>query len=545
MSSNLKIIVILVALSFIFLMLGNGVLSLTNPDEVFYTQTAREMVQQKSWMVPYLFGQPQFEKPILTFWLLRIGFILFGVTSFSARFFPAFFGIIGSIAIYLLVMLAYKDKKKAFISALVMMSSGLYVGLSRTVFTDMVFSVFILLSLVTFFWAYVDINKKSFGIILFFIFSGLAVLTKGPLGFFIPLLIIILFLGIRKDLKFLFCKYSLWGSFIFIAIALPWYVFMLNKFGNSFIHEFFYNDHIRRLFEAEHRTNDTWFFYPLSMVACMFPWSVFVIAGFSCIKGKLKQEDSRRLYLFLCCWIFIVFAIFQMAHSKLVSYIFPLFPALAIIAGDFIYRAMNSGKKVIFIFFLVSWAILIFMPIGLIVSSLIYSAYLPSKAIVYIYVVLYIALLIAMLIFILKKRILTAIYLLAFQVPFLIFFMLSVHKNFEVYVSSKSGCEYLINNYETGETILSAKFFARGIRFYTDKDIVVIGNKYFSPHPILCLDSHEKIRDYLKTKAIIYGILNKSSFGDVQRLTNEGFRVELLKVIGDEYIVRIISNSPL
>ena len=84
--NNFKRILILIALSYVVLMLGNGILSLTNPDEVFYAQTAKEMIQHKTWATPYLFDQPQFEKPIFLYWCLRASFIIFGVTSFAARF---------------------------------------------------------------------------------------------------------------------------------------------------------------------------------------------------------------------------------------------------------------------------------------------------------------------------------------------------------------------------------------------------------------------------------------------------------------------------
>ena len=150
----LKHILILIFISWVFFMLGNGLLSLTNPDEVFYAQTTKEMVKHKTWMVPYLFDQPQFEKPILTYWLLRIAFIIFGVSAFSARFFPAFFAGIGVLAVYLLSIVGLKNERKAFWGALVLASSGLYIGLARTVFTDMIFSVLVSLSLVAFYWSY-------------------------------------------------------------------------------------------------------------------------------------------------------------------------------------------------------------------------------------------------------------------------------------------------------------------------------------------------------------------------------------------------------
>nr|MBU1327676.1 phospholipid carrier-dependent glycosyltransferase [Candidatus Omnitrophota bacterium] len=191
-TERIRHVLILIVLSYLFFMLGNNLLSLTNPDEVFYAQTAKEMIRHHTWLTPYLFDKPQFEKPIFLYWLLRFAFMLFGVSSFGARFFPALFAILGVIAVYFLGVLGFRDNKKAFMSALILMSSGLYIGLARTVFTDMIFTVFILMALVSFLWAYCCREKKMPGILLFFIFSGAAVLTKGLIGFLIPFLTIIL-----------------------------------------------------------------------------------------------------------------------------------------------------------------------------------------------------------------------------------------------------------------------------------------------------------------------------------------------------------------
>ena len=228
-SKYVKHIIILIVLSYFCLMFGNGLLSLTVPDEVFYAQAAKEMLQQHNWMTPYLFGQPNFEKPIFLYWLLNLSFIIFGINSFSARFFPALFGIIGIIAVYLLARLGFKDSKKAFICAIVLMTSGLYIGLARTVFTDLIFSIFILLSLLSFYWGYSFKDRKGPGILLFFVFAGLATLTKGPLGLIIPLLTVAAFLFIKKDIKFLLNRYLFWGLLVFGLISLPWYILMFRS----------------------------------------------------------------------------------------------------------------------------------------------------------------------------------------------------------------------------------------------------------------------------------------------------------------------------
>ncbi|MDP2941317.1 MAG: glycosyltransferase family 39 protein, partial [Candidatus Omnitrophota bacterium] len=217
-NNNLKNIFILVLLCYVFFMLGNGIISLSIPDEVFYAQTAKEMGQRGSWMTPYMFGQPQFEKPIFLYWLLRVGFLIFGMTNFAARFFPAVFGGIGVLALYFLGLLGFRDQKKAFLAALILLSCGLYVGLARTVFTDMIFAVFIELALIAFYWGYAFREKKTLGLLLFYVFAALAVLAKGPLGFLIPAGAIALFLLIRKEIKFLFCKAGFWGLLIFFLL---------------------------------------------------------------------------------------------------------------------------------------------------------------------------------------------------------------------------------------------------------------------------------------------------------------------------------------
>ena len=62
-----------------------GFIGLIDPDEPFYAETAREMVETGDWLTPHIFGQPQFEKPILYYWLVAASFEGFGITEFAGR----------------------------------------------------------------------------------------------------------------------------------------------------------------------------------------------------------------------------------------------------------------------------------------------------------------------------------------------------------------------------------------------------------------------------------------------------------------------------
>lgn len=541
----IKHIVILAVLSYFCFMFGNGLLSLTIPDEVFYAQTAKEMAQRHSWMTPYLFGQPQFEKPVFLYWLLRLGFIIFGINSFAARFFPALFGMIGVIAVYLLGRIGFKDPQKSFVSAIVLMTCGLYIGLARTVFTDLIFSVLILLSLLSFYWGYAFKNKKGPGLLLFFVFAALATLTKGPLGLLIPFLSATLFLLIKKDSKFLFNRYLLWGLLFFGLISLPWYILMFKLYGNNFVHEFFYNDHFRRIIEAEHPGNDTWYFYPLSMAGCLFPWSIFFIFSLFFLPKYLKQKDNH-FYLFLVCWIVSVLIIFQSAHSKLVSYIFPFFAALALFAGNFITDLISQKKRLIYFILSLNLLPVFLVPAALIIISIWFkhylSLYLLAQPVVNFIILVFSVFGLSLSFLIAKKKILKSVYCLALFVPIMVYLIPFARYNIEPYLSPKESCEYLLKNYKVDSIILSSKFFARGIRYYTDKEVAVIdipGTPFFSPHPIPFLDSKEKVLDFLSKQKVTYCVLKNSSVEDIKRIASGEFKYTVLKVIGNEYILKI------
>src|SRR5207248_3465130 len=62
-----------------------GTLGLIDPDEPFYAQTAREMIQTGDWLTPRIFGAPQFEKPILYYWLVAGSFRYLGESEFAGR----------------------------------------------------------------------------------------------------------------------------------------------------------------------------------------------------------------------------------------------------------------------------------------------------------------------------------------------------------------------------------------------------------------------------------------------------------------------------
>jgi hypothetical protein len=132
----------------------------------------------------------------------------------------------------------------------------------------------------------------------------------------------------------------------FLAIAAPWHVFAWRASRNAFVDEYVVRQHVQR-FEGGDRGHraPVWFFVP-GFLAGFFPWSALTVialgsrrhedadplAGPHATEGAV-DGDAAHVLLFLKVWFWVVFAAFSASGSKLISYILPLFPAAALLAG--------------------------------------------------------------------------------------------------------------------------------------------------------------------------------------------------------------------
>jgi hypothetical protein len=321
---------------------------------------------------------------------------------------------------------------------------------------------------------------------------------------------------------------------------------MFKRYNGTFIQEFFYNDHWRRLLEAEHTKNDKWYFYPGVMLGCMFPWVCFIAVAFWSAGKACLEKKASAFQQFLLIWVAVVFITFQAAHSKLVSYIFPLFPAMALLAADDFVGRVNRGCRSVSAMIVTTWALCAFIPVILLVAVLKYPMYIPSKVLFLFVAGVEILFVVVSGFFVFQKKVWMSVGLFAVQLPLIFFLILTVHKNVELYVSTKPAVEYLMQGRDVPGRIMCSKFFVRAVRYFSGRDVILINvnsPNFFSPHPILDLNTEEKLVEFLRTQPVTYGILNEHAWEDLQRICpSRGFKAELLKLVGDEYVVKVTSK---
>ena len=99
----------------------------------------------------------------------------------------------------------------------------------------------------------IDLEGHKLHYLISSVMAGLAVLTKGPVGIFIPAAVVFLYIVFSRQWKRLKDVPIVWCILIFLVVSLPWYLLAVKIHGTVFISEFFGFRNITRFLEPEHR----------------------------------------------------------------------------------------------------------------------------------------------------------------------------------------------------------------------------------------------------------------------------------------------------
>ena len=156
-----------------------------------------------------------------------------------------------------------------------------------------------------------------------------AVLSKGLIGILLPAVTVGAYVAIHRDFTLLRRLHARWGLPLFLALAAPWFV-VVSMRNPEFARFFFWHEHFERyLLPGHNRPGAWWYFLPVLAVGVM-PW--LGVLAWSATRWWPAEPGARfRPTRFLALWCVIVFVFFSASSSKLVPYILPIFPVLALL----------------------------------------------------------------------------------------------------------------------------------------------------------------------------------------------------------------------
>lgn len=315
-------IIALLILSYAFFFYGIGDYSLKEPDEGRYAEIPREMNELHDYAVPHLNYVRYFEKPPLLYWADALSFKVFGVNEWAFRFPNALCAFLCVICLYVFIR-RWFNEHMAFLSSIILITSFGFFSMARVVTTDMLFTFWLFLSVLSFYGFYRE--KKPFFIYLFYLAIAAATLAKGPVALILLGGAIFLFLLTERNFRFIKEMKLARGLAIYLLITLPW-IIAISLREKEFLYFFFMDQHILRFLTSKHkRSGPVYYFLPV-LFGSMFPWSIFIPRA---IANIWKNKELRLMLI----WVFVVFIFFSVSGSKLPPYILPMFPAMAVILG--------------------------------------------------------------------------------------------------------------------------------------------------------------------------------------------------------------------
>jgi 4-amino-4-deoxy-L-arabinose transferase-like glycosyltransferase/membrane-associated phospholipid phosphatase len=325
-----------------------GAPGLSEPDEARYAEIPREMLARGDLVTPTLNGVLYFEKPPLLYWLVAGAFRLLGTSELAGRLVPALAATLGVLLAWWLGRRLF-GQRAGLLGAAILATSLLWAIMARVLVIDTLFSVLVFAALALWWCGHEERGRRAAAFHAgFWIALALALLAKGPAALLLVGGAIGLYLLLGRQWRAL-AQPALWLTAPLLPlVAAPWFVLMSQR-HESFDHFFWFQQNVGRFLgsagAAQHSSGPLYYvgFFP----AIFFPW--FPLAVIAALTGWRSvwpaDTQRRRAALFLLGGAALIFLFFSASDGKLVPYVQPTLPLLALPLAAWLDRRLPRGAQ--------------------------------------------------------------------------------------------------------------------------------------------------------------------------------------------------------
>jgi len=397
--SPLRRLFVLIALALVVAPLAANT-PLFDPDEGLHAAIAQEMVRSGDYVTPTFLGEPFLDKPILFFWAEAASLRLLGDREAAVRLPPLLFGILGMIGVAALGRAMFGETT-GLLAGIVYGTMLLPLGVSEVAVHDVAVVPFMCAACV----ALVAIARPDFRLqdgdfrlkadatdtqpvdfrlkadatddqpvasafrrnlflaIVAGVALGLSILTKGLVGIaFAGILAACLAVHTPKATIRLGVVLAA-AVAIAILVAVPWYLAM-ERAHPGYLHYYFVERHLQGYLTATQRhAGRAWWYYVPIVIGGTLPWTGYLAGAARSVAGAGARgaRTAHRMRVLVWAWFLAGLVFLSAGESKLVTYVLPLFPALAILAAERIVSTGTFGGRLAYAVYAAALAL---MPIG-------------------------------------------------------------------------------------------------------------------------------------------------------------------------------------
>jgi 4-amino-4-deoxy-L-arabinose transferase-like glycosyltransferase len=309
-----------------------GARPLFNPDEGRYAEIPREMLEHGDWVIPHLNGLDYIEKPPLQYWATALSYAAFGVNNFSARLYTALCAL-GTVALMALVAGRLWGAAAAWRAAAVLSGMLLFLVLGQLLTLDMSLTFWMSLSLTGFLLAQAESLSRTRWMLLAWGAAGLGVLTKGLEAAVIPAAVLLLYSLFSRDFSAWRRLQLRWGLPLFLLITIPWHWLAARRL-DDFLQFFFVHEHFARYLTPVSDRQEPWWYFGLVFLAGTCPWTLSAVRVAAGGWRTAPIAGEFNVKLFLWTWVVFIGVFFSLSDSKLIPYLLPVMPAVALLVAS-------------------------------------------------------------------------------------------------------------------------------------------------------------------------------------------------------------------
>jgi len=312
---------------------GLGAWALFEPDEGRNAGIAREMLASGDWVVPHLNGLPFLDKPPLLFWTVAASFRVFGESEWVARL-PSMLGALATIAATYAIARALVGGRTAITAALVLATSPMLLIFGRLVIFDVPLTAFVTIAIYALVRARLDGDGWPWlpvagGAI------GLALLTKGPVGMVLPLLVWVAARGALPKAPMRRSRSAIAVAVVLAVVLLGSWIAAVTPREPHFLRYAIVDETFLRVTSTEHFKRGGPPYYYLQMLLWASGIWIAILATFGPTLARRRRAGGRDAagIDFAARATAAIILFFTLSASKRPQYILPALVPLALLVA--------------------------------------------------------------------------------------------------------------------------------------------------------------------------------------------------------------------
>ena len=335
----LKIQLIIVGLAAIIFIPFIGSVHLFDWDEINFAESAREMIVTGDYMTVQINFLPFWEKPPIFIWMQVLSMKIFGVNEFAARFPNAIAGILTLLTLFNIGR-KLRNNQFGVVWVLAYAGSVLPFFYFKSGIIDPWFNLFIFLSIYyLMLYSFPENHKKINSIILSAAFAGLAIMTKGPVGFLLVALtggIYLLVIRFKIKVKF----YEVLSYFLVLGLVGGfWFILQILNGNYDTVVEFIVYQ--VRLFQTKDAGHGGFLGYHFVVLLFgVFPTSILALKSF---RNENLQDPLYKLmkkWMVILFWVVLI--LFSIVKTKILHYSSLAYFPISFLAANYVINTLSK-----------------------------------------------------------------------------------------------------------------------------------------------------------------------------------------------------------